>query len=185
MGASNLRQADFDLAFAFGRSEAAAYRDAAGALATAAIDTPRFDHDTARAPRGLLVSAGVELGGGDRVEIEPEILPATLFDFTTPTASDATVFHWFAPAVADDADWLPVRRAWYTRNAKACVDALAAQVGHHLALGVVSGFRSNVLGAVQYRGYAWTVAGVLLAGDAAIADAAGRPLVTSGASKRG
>ncbi|WP_298173923.1 hypothetical protein [Novosphingobium sp.] len=184
MGASNLRQADFDLVFAFGRSEPAAYRNASGVSATAAADTPRFDYDATRAARGLLVGAGVELGGGDRVQLEPEILPTALFDFVTPTACDATVFHCFAPAVDNDADWLPVRRAWYTRNAKACVDAIAAQAGHHLAMGVVAGFRTNVLGVVQYRGYAWTVAGLLLAGDAVIADALGRPLISSGASKR-
>jgi len=184
MAASNLRQRDFDLAFAFGRSEVAAYRDATGALATAAVDAPRFDHDAARASRGLLVSAGFDFGGGDRVVVEPEILPAALFDFTTPTASDATVFHWFAPAVDDDADWAPVRRAWYTRSAKLCADALMAQAGHHLAIGVVSGFRTNVLGRVRYRGYSWTVAGVLLAGAAAISDSQGRPLITGGASRR-
>lgn len=185
MAASNLRQRDFDLAFAFARSETAAYRNAAGAIVTAPVDAPRFDYDAALASRGLLVTAGLELGGADRVTVEPEILPAALFDFMTPMASDATVLHWFAPAVENDADWAPVRRAWYTRNAKACVDALVAQEGHHLALGVVAGFRVNVLGAVQYRGYAWTVAGVLLAGDGAIADDLGRPLITNGASKRG
>lgn len=184
MGSSNLRQRDFDLAFAFGRSEVAAYRNAAGAEVTAAADVPRFDHDAARRPRGMLITAGVELGGGDRVFVEPEILPAALFDFATPMASDATILHWFAPAVTSDADWSPIRRAWYTRNAKACMDALTAQEGHHLALGVVPGFRQNLLGVVQYRGFAWTVAGMLLAGDAPIADASGRPLISGGGSRR-
>lgn len=183
MGASNLRQRDFDLAFTFARSEPAPYRDATGATVTAPVDTPRFDYSAARAARGLLVSAGIELGGGDRIEIEPEILPAGLLDFSTAMASDATVFHWFAPVVEEDTDWAPVRQAWYTRNAKACVDALVAQDGHHLAIGVAPGFLPNMIGVIQYRGFAWGVAGMLLAGGAPITDSLGRPLITGGASR--
>jgi len=158
-----------------------------GEEVTAAPDEPRFDHDEAGTARGLLVSAGADLGGGDRVSLDSLMLPAELVSGAVPGSRDATVFHAFARAGAEP--WAIERRAWYTRDAAALVDSLLLQAGHHLALGVISGFRADAGGAdaagfVRYRGQEWALAGVVLAnGAAAIAvDAAGAlPLIAAGA----
>lgn len=167
-------QDEFASAFDFARSEAASCRDATGTEQLLAADLPRFDHDDNGTPLGLLIGSGEDLGGGDRTAIDPLMLPEELL-----TGSDraATVFHLFDPGTG------PVRRAWYSRNALATVNALLDQVGHHIAIGVVAGFRPREddggAGLVRYRGQAWTLPGLL--GSPAINDGTGRGLIIAGA----
>jgi hypothetical protein len=183
MAAGDLRRADFATAFLFSRSEAAAYTDAAGAAQSAAIDTPRFDHDEDGTPRGLLVTAGTDIGRQDRVAIDAAALPEGMLDATLLSDRDATVFHTFVPLGADA--WVPERRAWYTRNAKATIDGLLAQAGHHLEIGVIPGLRANLGGYCRLRGQVWLLPPGLAAdssGAALAADPAGaKPLLLAGA----
>lgn len=167
----DLHQADLDLAFTFGRSESGAWRDATGTVQTAAADAPRFDHSAAGQARGLLVASGVEPGGGDRLSIDPLILPAGMLLTGVAGAdggytSDVTVLHTFARRVDDDGGWAVERRAWYSRDVTSAIDALLGQAGHHLALGVVAGFRerfeSEAGPFVRFRGEEWQLAKVLL-----------------------
>lgn len=158
-------------------------RDASGTLVAGVVNQPRWDHDADGNPRGLLIAPGFELGGGDRVTIKAGALPAEVFDLLTPYAADVTILHRFAPAVTDNGQWQDVRRAWYSRNAKAAIDALLAASGHHLEIGLVRGFRRNIDGVVRYRDQAWQLAGMLLVGSAALTDGDGRPLIIAGAAK--
>jgi len=182
--AAVLDQDDFSVAFAFSRSEAASYRDANGALQTAPANAPRFDHAEDGTPRGFIVASGSALGNADRTAIDPLMLPADL----AGSGADATVFHAYAceGAAPDEVE----RRVWYSRNAQATIDSLLTQTGHHLAIGVIAGFRQPYdLGGnfVRYRGAVWFMPGVLIgnaAGAALAADAAGvKPVVVSGAEK--
>ena len=177
---ADYRQRDFASLIAFSRSEAGSYRDATGAIVAAAIDAPRFDHDDAGQARGFLVTAGADLGGADRAALQAGFDLGSLDDFATPGASDCTVLHRYA-LPADDANWADVRRAWYSRNARATVKALLGQAGHHLQIAVVPGFRPNISGIVHHRRYQWLVAGALDAGIGAITDGLGRPLILGGA----
>lgn len=175
-----LTSAQFDLAFAFARSEAAGFRNGAGALVTAAIDAPRFDHSAEGEPLGLLTGAGAELGGGDRVTIEPLMLPEHVLTGELPGDRDATVFHRFDAGAGEQ------RRAWFTRDVTATIDALLHQAGHHLELGVVAGFRPNLgsfgsAGFVRYRGAVWQLPELLAAGAGALADPEDRFVIRSGA----
>lgn len=175
MAAGDLTAAQFDLAFDFGRSETASFRDATGALQVAAVNVARFDHDALGAPLGLLVSAGAEIGGADRAVLDPLILPLDLLE----PAAEATIFHSF-----DDGTGIQ-RRAWYSRDARATIDALLAQVGHHIEIGVIRGLRQPELAAegeiVRYRGAVWLLPELLIAGDDLLADTEDRPLIRSGA----
>jgi hypothetical protein len=179
----DLFQQDFGVAFDFSRSEAAAYLDGEGEEQTAPIDAPRFDHDGDGAARGLLITPGSDLGTQDRIALDPLMLPEALVDGPRLSDLEATVFHAFVPLGADP--WVIERRAWYTRDARATIDGLLSQAGHHLDIGVISGFRANLGGFVRLRGHVWTLAGVLLdqAGGAALTTAAdeGKPIIVAGA----
>lgn len=183
MAAGDLGQAQFGSAFTFGRTEAGAFRNGAGVVQAGTPGVPRFDHDAVGSARGLLIAQGFELGGGDRVSIKPAILPDAIFDKLTPGADDVTILHRFAAEVGDDGAWAEQRRAWYSRNAAAAIDALLAQAGHHLEIGVIRGFRRNISGAVRYRDQVWQLAGVLMSGSAALTDGEGRPIIIAGARK--
>lgn len=177
--AEPLRAADFSIAFLHGRAEPVACRNAAGALLTVPADQPAFDHSADGAPLGLLVSPGEDLGGGDRTTIDPLILPADLVSGDAPGARDATVFHRFDDGSGEQ------RRAWYTRNAAATIDALLSQPGHHLEIGVVPGLRPNsgqpgTAGFVHYRGAVWLLPELVEAGVGVLAED-GRPVLRAGA----
>lgn len=182
MAAGNLHQDDLAIAFAFSRSEAAAYVDAAGVAQTAPVDTPRFDHDAQGKPRGLLLTAGSDIGMQDRIAIDPLMLTEAMVSGPRLADREATVFHAFVRIGSDP--WVVERRAWYTRNAKATIDGLIAQAGHHLEIGVITGFRKNLGGFVRLRGKVWTLPAGLAgnaAGSALAADVAGQmPLIVAG-----
>lgn len=177
MAAGDLTQADFDLAFGFSRSEAAPFRDGAGAVQTAAVDEPRFDHDAGGAPLGLKVAPGSDLGTQDRLAFDALMLPATLASPASPQEAEATVFHIFRPEGSDEA----VYRAWYSRDVKATIDTLLRQHGHHEQIGVIAGFRENLGGFVRYRAREWHLANVLETAGSVLTDGTARPLITAGA----
>ncbi len=171
MADGDLDQSDFDIAFAFTRPTAAAYRNGAGALVQAAIDVPRFDHLADGTPRGLLVQPGDNLGQADRVRLDPLMLPEDLL------AARVTVLH------ALDIGAGLVRRAWYSQDAKATIDACLSIAGHHVSIGVIAGYRARQgskfePGFVRYRRRSWSLTRALAASaSAALADDDGHPLI--------
>lgn len=152
----------FATLFTFARSRSAPYRDSNGTLATAAIDAPRFDHDLAGAPLGLIVDEGGEAGDRDRLALADPI----------GVSGPATVFH----AVTRD-DGAIDRRAYYTMNADQLVGQLLRQAARHRTIGVAPGFVAVRNGFVRYRGVAWEPPAVIAAGVAVLADAGDRPLL--------
>lgn len=149
---------DLTLAFTFSRAEAAPYRDASGAVITAPVNVPRFDHTADGAPLGLLVSRGSDIGQGERLAIDPLILPVELVEGEEPEERMATVFHRWLP----EGTTAERRDAWYTRNAPAAIDALVRQAGHHRSIGVTRGFAVQRNGEVRLRARSWRTAGYLL-----------------------
>ncbi|MBD3728752.1 MAG: hypothetical protein IE933_03520 [Sphingomonadales bacterium] len=188
MADGDLTPADFGVAFTFARSEAGNFTDAGGILQLAPIDVPRFDHADDGTPRGLLVTPGSDLGRQDRTAIDPLMLPLDLVAGTDPAAREATVFHCFrpepTPEAADAFDAGIQRRALYSRDAARTIDALLRQPGHHLAIGVVAGFRPNLGGFTRFRGQQWILTGKLAAVGGVLGDGSsveGRALITCGA----
>lgn len=177
MADGDLFQADLDIAFTFSRSEAGAYRNAAGSIVQAAIDAPRFDHDAEGQPLGLLINEGSDLGLQDRLAIDPLILPEALIESPLWQERACTVFHAFIPKGGEQL----LRNAWYSRDARRTIDALMRQQGHHQAIGVIEGFRENLGGFVRLRGQVWQLASYLLADEAVLTDGEGQPMVTAGA----
>ena len=171
MADGDLDQGDFDIAFAFTRPTAAAYRNPGGALVEAAIDAPRFDHLPDGTPRGLLVETGDQLGQADDVRLDALMLPEDLL------SARVTVLH------ALDMGAGLVRRAWYSEDAKATIDACLSIAGHHVSIGVIAGYRARQgsrfePGFVRYRRQSWALTRVLAASSiAALGDEGGRPLI--------
>lgn len=188
-----LRASQFAIAFDFARSETAAVRGPNGVVTTLDPDLPRFDHDEAGKPRGLLVTPGSDIGGQDRSAFDPLMLPASLTEGTDLTAREATVYHVFVPiAVSLTEDGVSaatpeqfeagvIRRAFYTRDAARLIDALIRSAGHHLAIGAHAGFAENRDGFARYRGKRWRLPEGLGVDGAALASAPHKPLITSGA----
>lgn len=189
-----LRASQFPIAFGFARSEAAPVRGPDGVLVTAPAGQPRFDHDVGGRPRGLLITSGVEPGGGDRALFDPLMLPAPLTEGEDLTLREATVYHAFVPLLADIEDASAdafeaaiVRRAYYTREAVRLINALMRSAGRHVMIGAHAGFADNRAGFARYRGKLWALPAGLrgaAAGDAVTA-APGKPLLTSGAQLAG
>lgn len=174
--AEPLGAADFALAFTFSRSEPVSLRGPDGALTTAAPDVPAFDHLPDGTPLGLLTGGGEDLGGADRVELDPLMLPADMIGGDAPGAREVTVLHWFDDGTGE------ARRAWYSRDALATVAALLGQEGHHRALGVVPGHLRNDNGVVRYRGESWTLPELIAASAGTVlADDDDRPVIRAGA----
>lgn len=154
----------FDAWFDFARPNAAPVRDGAGAVVIAPPGTPRFDHDPDGAPIGLLVEPGEQLGQADRARLQTGAIGTT----------EATVLHeWRGPDGAIE------RRAWYTRDPQATIDACLVQAAHHLRIGAVPGYRPNLGGFVRFRGLDWRLTELLGTGVAGevVGDEAGRALI--------
>ncbi len=154
-----LRADQFPIAFDFARCEAADVRGPDGSVRTAPADVPRFDHDAAGQPRGLLVT------DADRAAIDPLMLPADLTESASLSAREATVYHLFVPIEAGLTASSPeafeaamVRRAYFTRDAAGLIDSLLASPGHHVAIGTHAGFAQNRGGFARYRGKLWQLA---------------------------
>lgn len=177
---------DFGVAFSFARSEVASVRNATGALVSAPINTPRFDHSAGGAARGLLITAGSDIGGQDRASLDPLMLPVAMVQGSDVQGREATVFHAFrgvqSGEVSDAAFEASVmRRAYYTREAISLVDALLQSQGHHVSIGVRPGFSENRNGFARYRGWLWQLPTGLSAPGGVLAAEANRPVITSGA----
>lgn len=181
MAATDLAQSDFDLAFSFSRSEAAPFRDAQGNVQSAPQDTPRFGFGAAGDPIGLIISPGADLGGQDRVRIDPLMLPAGLVEPENAIEAAATIFHAFIPQGASEVE----RRAIYSRNSAVSINALLRQSGNHLEIGVVAGFRENLNGVVRFRQQEWKLPGAVEAGDRILADGDGHSVISAGAELAG
>ena len=180
-----LTPADFGIAFAYSRSEPAPYRDDAGVVRMAPADAPRFDHDENGRALGLLIGAGGDIGGRDRISLEPEMLPLTILPSPIMPKPPVTVLHCFDSGNGEE------RRAWYSRDPAGTVNALMRQVGHHKSIGIVPGFLPNRLqpfgelpalrGYVRYRDQFWVLPGIFASDGKAITDGEGRPLLEAGA----
>lgn len=137
--------------FDFARDREGVYRDAAGALVTAAVDAPRFDYGPDGRPLGLLIEGRPEFGQADRVEV---------------VAGDwavlkGTVLH----AYRDDAG-VDQRRAWYSStDPVATVNGCLNLKGHAGAIAYVPTYLPNRGGYVLWRGEMWELGGIVTAED--------------------
>ncbi|MCM3419046.1 hypothetical protein [Sphingopyxis alaskensis] len=164
MADGDIGQTHFAAWFDFVRPTIAPYRNADGELVDAAIDVPRFDHDEQGVPTGLIVDPGEELGQADRARLQEEAIGAT----------ESTILH---ARLADDGQI--IRRAWYSRDPQATIDACLGQAGRHLSIGAVPGFRPNLGGFIRYRDVDWQLTGLIGTGvpGEAIGDDDGRALI--------
>lgn len=127
--------------FSFTRPIIAPYRTAAGAIINAAVNEPRFDHDVAGNRLGMLVTAGPAYAQHDSAAALPG---------DWDTARRATVL-W---AWSENGELK--RRALYTTNVRATIDACLKVQAHHVFLGAVGAFLPNLgndsrSGYVRYR----------------------------------
>lgn len=134
--------------FAFTRARAAAYVDAAGDPAEAAINVPRLDHDDAGTPRGLLVEGRPQFGDADKITVETG-------DWIS---AQGTVLHEIeTPAGVVE------RRAWYSESDPAgLINGCLNAKGWHRRIAFVPRHLSNRGGFVRWRNQHWTLGGVLL-----------------------
>lgn len=159
----DIGKAHFDAWFDFVRPTVAAFVDEDGAMAEAAIDAPRFDHLVDGTSIGLLIEPGDAFGQADRARLQLDAIGATV----------STVFH-----ARREVDGTIVRRAWYSRNPQATIDACLGQEGHHLSVGAVPGYRPNLGGFVRYRDIDWQLTDLIGAGESiALGDDDGRALI--------
>ena len=161
---------NFAHSFLFARTVAADYRRRTGAITTAAINEPRFDHDSSGQRLGLLVTRGAARGQHDDVRTPPG-------DWVV--AGRATVLcEW------SDAQGIH-RRAAYTRDARAALDGFLRIAGHHRMIGAVASYLPNLGGAlgsgyVHYANRDWPLGDALGAGDGfALGDDHGRIIIES------
>jgi hypothetical protein len=167
MADGDIGQVHFGAWFDFTRPTAAPYLDAAGIVVTAPVNGPRFDHDAEGAPIGLLVEPGAELGQADRARLQVDAIGATV----------ATVLHAF---LGDEGE--VCRRAWYSRDPQATIDACLGQAAHHLSIAAVPGYRPRLgasgVGFVRYRGLDWQLTELLGTGEGeALGDGDGRAMI--------
>lgn len=148
--------------FDFVRPAAAPARNAAGALVTIAAGQPRFDHDAEGRPLGLLIEPGAALGQADRARLQDAAIGAVR----------ATVLHAIAPLGGG-----LHRRAYYTSDPQAMVDACLGLAGRHRSIAVIPGFRTNLGGFVRYRGLDWHLVRRIGDGTGPVGDEAGRALI--------
>jgi hypothetical protein len=132
--------------FTFARPNAAQHRNAAGAVVTAAINAPRFDHEADGTAKGLLIEPGSDMGQHDALE--------TVAGWDASVAK-AMVLHEY------DVGGEIVRSAFYTNNPKAMADACLKIVGHHRELIVLDGWKRNRGGYVRFDGRNWYLGGAL------------------------
>jgi hypothetical protein len=158
----------FAQTFSFSRGVAAPYRNAGGVTVTAPRDIARFDHDADGNRLGLLISSGTGMEDHDQAQV--------LAGDWEPGGADrrATVFvEW------DDGTAIQ-RRALYTQDVRATVDACLHIEGHLRVLGACPGHLANRGGSVRYKTVDWPLGDALSAGDGfALGDDVGRVLIGS------
>lgn len=137
--------------FSFSRPIVAPYRNAAGAIVNAAVNDPRFDHDIAGNRLGLLVTSGPAYGQQDA---------CTALPGDWEGSGKATVlWAWSENGVLK-------RRALYTTNVRATINACLNVQAHHVFLGAVGTFLPNLgsatrAGYVRYRNYDYPLGNAL------------------------
>lgn len=137
--------------FSFVRPVAAAFRNASGALVDAAVDEPRFDHDADGNRIGMLVTAGPVYGQHDAAAALPGEWEGS---------GRATVL-W---AWSESGELK--RRALYSSNVRATINACLNTQAHHVFLGAVGTFLPNLgnetrPGYVRYRNTEYPLGNVL------------------------
>lgn len=148
--------------FTFSRARAADYLDPDGETATAAVDVPRFDHDDAGAPRGLLIEGRPQYDAADRLSVA---------DGDWVTARGTVLHEIETPAGVVE------RRAWYSAaDPVSLVAGCLNAKGRHRRIAFVPGHLRNRGGFVRWRNQHWNLgavllaeAGVLLAAEAGVA----------------
>jgi hypothetical protein len=132
--------------FTFARNIAAQVRDANGALVTAAVNVPRFDHDATGNAKGLLVETGPSNGQHDAIK--------TVAGWDVGV-SKGMVLHEY------EQDGELRRIAFYTENVKAMADSCLNGAVHHRTLIVLDGWKRNRGGYVRFDGRNWPLGGAL------------------------
>lgn len=137
--------------FTFSRARIGEYRDQTGAVATAPIDTPRFDHDAEGRPRGLLIEGRPEFGQADRLRVVTGAW----------AVAGGTVLHRWE----DDAG-IEQHRAWYApSNPQATIDGCLNLKGRMREIAYVPTYLPNRGGYVFWRGVIWELGGIVAAQD--------------------
>lgn len=154
----------FGATFTFARKGSATYRAFNGAVVSVPTDVPRFDHDWAGRPLGLLIEGRPDRWRPDRLAIKPG-------DWAVP---GGTVLH----AVLDDAGEIQ-RSAWYSaQDPVEAVNACLRMIGRHQLIAYVPGYIRNQDGWVRWRRYRYRLGRIIQASAAtAIGASANAPLL--------
>lgn len=145
---------DFAAAFVFRRDGEGPCRDDAGVERTAVWNEPRFDHDAAGSPFGLLVEGWPQVDAADRIDLAPDL-------FVVPAKS--TVLHALQAAGDDE----PEYRAYYAMGSAVLglVRSRLRARGHHLCISVIPSHLDNRGGFVRWARHDWRL-GALISVDA-------------------
>jgi hypothetical protein len=155
--------------FNFARPTPAPYRNKYGSIVTAPANLPRFDHDSDYARRGLLIEAGAVLEGHDAITVKAG---------DWEISGKATVFFEF------EDDTGIHRRAIYTNDMRATINACLNIAGHLRKIGAVTSYLANLgddfAGYVQYGNTQWQLGrAIKVSSSAWLGDAAGRIMIES------
>lgn len=159
----------FAQTFTFSRGIAGDYRSASGALLTAPVNAPRFDHSLEGMRRGLIIASGPGRGTHDSLRVVAGDWeargPATL------------MIEW-------ESETGIARRALYTRNIRAAVNACTNMAGHLRKITAVAGYLPNLgsaetPGYVRYRNASYLLGGALGGSPGFVIGSNGRPLIES------
>lgn len=132
--------------FTFARPNAAAHRNAAGVVVSAAVNVARFDHEPDGTAKGLLIEGGADMGQQD------VLVTAAGWEVGV---EKAMVLHEY------EADGEIKRAAFYTNQAKALADNCLASVAHHREIIVLDGWKRNRGGYVRFDGRNWSLGDAL------------------------
>ncbi|WP_439471329.1 hypothetical protein [Brevundimonas sp.] len=137
--------------FVFTRGRVADYRAANGAIVSAAVDEPRFDHDVKGKLLGLLVEGRPDTRHPDRLASKPGAW----------AQGKATVLHEFITPGGK----LRRRACYIAANHRETVDGFVNTKGWHRQIAVVAGYLKNEGGAVRWRRVDWTLGAILAVDD--------------------
>lgn len=135
--------------FDFTRGREAPYRNAAGAIVTAGVDEPRFDHDQNGVLIGLLIEGRPQTRHADQLVSKPGGW----------AAGKATVLHEFITPAGQ----LKRRACYVVGDHRATVDGFMNTKGWHRLIAVVAGHLKNTGHAVRWRRLEWTLSAIIAA----------------------
>lgn len=137
----------FSDTFTFSRRRAAAYGNWAGIEAIAAKHEPRFDHNSAGIPRGLIIEGRSDQWFPDRLEVRSG-------DWSSPAG---TVLH-----TLEDIDGQLRHMAWYAPvDPISAVNACLNAKGYHHRIAYVPVYLRNRGGFVRWRRTDYVLGGLL------------------------